>query len=176
MKRLCVYCGSSTGASEAYADAARELAALLIRHDIELVYGGASRGIMGIIANAVLAGGGRVTGVIPRFLQEKEIAHRQLTELHVVESMHARKSLMAALADGFIALPGGFGDARGNHRDRYLGSAWVSRKTLWPAQHRWIFRSPARIPRPCTGRRIFAHTAPQHGAGGEHTGWALRKI
>jgi len=109
MKRLCVYCGSSPGASETYADAATEMAALLLRHDIELIYGGASRGVIGIIADAVLAGGGRVTGVIPRFLQEKEIAHRHLTELHVVESMHARKSLMAALADGFIALPGGFG-------------------------------------------------------------------
>jgi hypothetical protein len=109
MKRLCVYCGSSAGVNEAYATAARDLAGVLVRHDIELIYGGASRGIMGIIADAVLRGGGRVTGIIPRFLERKEVAHRQLTELHVVESMHARKSMMAELADGFIAMPGGFG-------------------------------------------------------------------
>ena len=109
MKRICVYCGSSIGSRPAYADAARDLAGVLVRHEIELVYGGADKGIMGVIADEVLKLGGSVHGVIPQMLCEKEIAHTGLTELHVVSSMHARKSMMAALSDGFIALPGGFG-------------------------------------------------------------------
>lgn len=109
MRRVCVYCGSSPGRNPAYASAAKELAGVLVRHEIELVYGGADRGIMGILANAVLGGGGKVHGVIPQMLMDKEIAHPGLTELHVVASMHARKSMMAALSDGFIALPGGYG-------------------------------------------------------------------
>lgn len=109
MRRICVYCGSNSGVRALYADAARDLADVLVRHDLELVYGGADRGNMGAIANAVLELGGKVHGVIPKMLCEKEIAHRGLTELHVVSSMHARKSMMAALSDGFIAMPGGFG-------------------------------------------------------------------
>ncbi len=109
MRRICVYCGSNTGARPLYADAARDLAGLLVRHDLELVYGGADKGLMGIIADTVLEQGGKVHGVIPKLLYEKEIAHQGLTELHVVSSMHARKSMMAALSDGFIAMPGGFG-------------------------------------------------------------------
>lgn len=109
MRRICVYCGSNDGARPLYADAARDLADVLVRHDLELVYGGADMGIMGIIAEAVLGRGGKVHGVIPKMLCDKEIAHQGLTELHVVSSMHARKSMMAALSDGFIALPGGFG-------------------------------------------------------------------
>lgn len=109
MQRICVYCGSSPGESNSYTDAARDLAGVLVQQGIELVYGGASRGTMGILADAVLERGGAVHGVIPKMLQEKEIAHTGLTELHVVASMHERKSMMAALADGFIALPGGFG-------------------------------------------------------------------
>lgn len=109
MRRICVYCGSNSGARPLYADAARELADVLVRHDLELVYGGADKGLMGIIADTVLAHGGKVHGVIPKLLYEKEIAHQGLTELHVVSSMHERKSMMAALSDGFIAMPGGFG-------------------------------------------------------------------
>lgn len=109
MRRICVYCGSSEGGRKEYATAARELAAVLNNHDIELVYGGSSVGIMRVLADEVLRLGGAVHGVIPRILVEKEIAHEGLTELHVVDSMHARKSMMAALSDGFIALPGGFG-------------------------------------------------------------------
>ena len=109
MRRICVYCGSSSGASETYANAARDLADVLVRHEIELVYGGADLGIMGTIANAVLELGGKVHGVIPKMLMEKEIAHDGLTELHVVASMHDRKTMMAALSDGFVAMPGGFG-------------------------------------------------------------------
>jgi len=109
MQRICVYCGSNSGNDKRYAEAAEELADVLVRHDIELVYGGASKGTMGTLADAVLERGGVVHGVIPKLLQEKEIAHAGLTELHIVASMHERKSMMAALADGFIALPGGFG-------------------------------------------------------------------
>ena len=109
MKRVCVYCGSNRGLRSVYADAARDLAAVLVRHEIELVYGGADKGIMGVIADEVLRLGGQVHGVIPQMLIDKELAHQGLTELHVVSSMHARKSMMAALSDGFIAMPGGFG-------------------------------------------------------------------
>jgi len=82
---------------------------VLVRHEIDLVYGGADKGIMGVIADEVLGLGGKVHGVIPQMLMDKEVAHQGLTELHVVSSMHARKSMMAALSDGFVALPGGFG-------------------------------------------------------------------
>ncbi len=109
MNRLCVYCGSSSGTGDDYVSAARELGKLLLQQEIGLVYGGASLGIMGIIADTVLAGGGNVTGIIPQALHGKEIAHEGLTELHVVDSMHERKSLMAVLSDGFVAMPGGFG-------------------------------------------------------------------
>lgn len=109
MQRVCVYCGSSHGRHADYTEAAKDLAAVLVGHDIELVYGGSSVGIMGVLANAMLELGGKVHGVIPKMLEEKEIAHGGLTELHVVSSMHARKSMMAALSDGFIAMPGGFG-------------------------------------------------------------------
>ena len=109
IKNLCIYCGSSSGRREAYAEAACALADTLVRHGIGLVYGGASIGIMGIVADHVLQGGGKATGVIPEALMRKEVAHYQLTELHVTRSMHERKTRMAELSDGFIALPGGLG-------------------------------------------------------------------
>ena len=109
MKRLCVYCGSSSGGQTDYARVARQLARAMVSRNIGLVYGGASVGIMGEIANAVLEEGGNVIGVIPKRLFAKEIAHTGITELREVGSMHERKSLMADLSDGFIALPGGFG-------------------------------------------------------------------
>jgi uncharacterized protein (TIGR00730 family) len=109
MRRICVYCGSNAGSRDDYADAARDLADVLVRHDYELVYGGSSKGTMGILADAVLDRGGTVHGVIPKLLKDKELAHTGLTELHTVASMHERKSMMAALSDGFVALPGGFG-------------------------------------------------------------------
>jgi len=109
MRRLCVFCGSSTGARPAYADATRTVAAELVRRRIGLVYGGGGIGLMGILADAVLAAGGDVVGVIPRPLATKEIAHAGCTELRVVDSMHERKATMASLADGFLALPGGLG-------------------------------------------------------------------
>jgi len=109
MVRVCVFCGSSPGAGPTYADGARALGQALVSAGIELVYGGAHVGLMGVLADAVMGAGGRVTGVIPRALEELEIAHRGLSELHVVGSMHERKALMAELSDGFIALPGGMG-------------------------------------------------------------------
>jgi uncharacterized protein (TIGR00730 family) len=109
MNRLCVYCGSSAGAGDDYAATAKELGRLLVQQEIGLVYGGSNLGLMGTIADTVLEGGGNVTGIIPQALHGKEIAHSGLTELHVVDSMHERKSLMAVLSDGFIAMPGGFG-------------------------------------------------------------------
>ncbi|MCC6272341.1 MAG: TIGR00730 family Rossman fold protein [Deltaproteobacteria bacterium] len=109
MNRICVFCGSNEGDSEVYRGAAEELAGLLVRENIELVYGGAQVGLMGRIADAVLQGGGRVTGIIPGALFPKEIPHQGLTQLLVVDSMHERKRLMYEFSDGFIALPGGLG-------------------------------------------------------------------
>ncbi len=109
MKRICVFCGSSLGARPAYLEAARRLGEVLARRGVGLVYGGASVGLMGIVADAALAAGGEAIGVIPGALQQKEIAHGRLTKLHVVGSMHERKAKMAELSDGFVALPGGLG-------------------------------------------------------------------
>jgi uncharacterized protein (TIGR00730 family) len=109
MKRIAVYCGSSAGRRPEYAAAARELGALLAREKIELVYGGGMVGLMGIVADAVLNEGGHVIGVIPEKLVLKEVVHEKLPDLRVVKTMHERKALMAELADGFIALPGGYG-------------------------------------------------------------------
>ena len=109
MQRICVYCGSNRGLQHVYTEAAVELGDALVDRGLELVFGGASKGIMGVIADRVLERGGLVHGVIPQQLVDKEIAHTGLTRQHVVGSMHERKMLMAALADGFIALPGGFG-------------------------------------------------------------------
>lgn len=109
MKNICVYCGSSPGRQPTYVAAATELGCTLVENNIGLVYGGASVGTMGVIADAVLAAGGEVIGIIPKVLQRKEVVHENLSKLHLVESMHERKALMAELSDGFVALPGGFG-------------------------------------------------------------------
>ncbi|WP_252106799.1 MULTISPECIES: TIGR00730 family Rossman fold protein [unclassified Halomonas] len=109
MKSLCIYCGSNPGRQEAYSRAARDLARSLVSRNLTLVYGGASVGIMGLIADTVLQLGGQAVGVIPESLVRKEVAHPNLTELHVTQSMHERKTLMAELSDGFIAMPGGIG-------------------------------------------------------------------
>lgn len=109
MKRVCVYCGSSPGSQPDYAEAAKNLARALVERNIEVVYGGACVGIMGVLADTILAEGGHVIGIIPQTLVDKEIAHPGLSELRVVKSMHERKTLMAELSDGFIALPGGLG-------------------------------------------------------------------
>jgi uncharacterized protein (TIGR00730 family) len=109
MQSVCVFCGASPGADPVYAAAASAFGALLARTGRRLVYGGGHVGLMGAVADAALAGGGTVVGVIPRSLVEREVAHSSLTELRVVGSMHERKALMAELSDGFVALPGGIG-------------------------------------------------------------------
>jgi uncharacterized protein (TIGR00730 family) len=109
MDRICVFCGASPGARPEYAQATTELARLLVADGIGVVYGGGGVGLMGVLADAVLAEGGEITGVIPRALLEREIAHRDVTDMRVVGSMHERKALMAELSDAFVALPGGIG-------------------------------------------------------------------
>ena len=109
IKSLCVYCGSSVGRDPVYADAARGLARAMVERGVRLVFGGGRVGIMGVVADEIMRLGGDATGVIPQALMRKELAHDGLTELHVTPSMHARKTLMAELADAFVALPGGIG-------------------------------------------------------------------
>ncbi|QAY79467.1 TIGR00730 family Rossman fold protein [Sphingosinicella sp. BN140058] len=109
MKRLAVYCGSSMGTDPAFADTARALGEEMVRRGIDLVYGGGKLGLMGVVADAVLAGGGKVYGVIPQALTDLEVAHQGVTELHTVSSMHERKAKMTELTDAFVALPGGIG-------------------------------------------------------------------
>lgn len=109
MKRICVFCGSNNGANPIYLETAEKVGKFLVTNNIELVYGGGRVGLMGKVADTVMANGGKVIGIIPQSLATKEIAHQGLTELHIVNSMHERKAMMAELSDGFIALPGGFG-------------------------------------------------------------------
>ena len=109
MKRLCVFCGSAVGNQPVYREVAVAMGSLLARRGIGLVYGGGHVGLMGVVADACLSAGGEVIGVIPQALADREIAHARLTELHVVDSMHTRKALMADLSDAFIAMPGGVG-------------------------------------------------------------------
>ena len=109
MKSVCVYCGSSFGTDPAYLQATQALARTLVANGLRVVYGGAAVGLMGALADATLEAGGEVVGVMPQQLVDREIAHRGLTELHVVATMHERKALMAQLSDAFVALPGGIG-------------------------------------------------------------------
>ena len=109
IRRLCVFCGSSIGRQLAYSECAAHLAEYLLSEKITLVYGGANVGLMGVLADTMLAGGGRVIGVMPKSLTEREVAHADLTEMHIVEGMQERKALMADLSDAFIALPGAYG-------------------------------------------------------------------
>jgi uncharacterized protein (TIGR00730 family) len=109
VKRVCVYCGSSPGTNPEYKRIASELGSLLAEAKIDLVYGGASIGVMGSVADAVMAGGGHVTGIIPHGLFRREVAHEGISSLLVVDSMHERKALMAGMADALITLPGGYG-------------------------------------------------------------------
>ena len=109
MKRICVFCGSNSGRSDSYRAGAVALGEALVARRLGLVYGGASVGLMGAIADTVSALGGEVIGVIPAELEKKEVAHKKIRDLRVVKSMHERKALMASVSDGFVALPGGFG-------------------------------------------------------------------
>jgi uncharacterized protein (TIGR00730 family) len=109
MKSICVFCGSSMGNRPEYRKGAEELGRLILERNIRLIYGGANVGLMQVLADLVLQGGGEVIGIMPRLLVEKEVAHLNLTQMHIVESMSERKSLMVELSDAFIAMPGGFG-------------------------------------------------------------------
>jgi len=109
MKRLCIFCGSSKGKDLIYEQVALELAEIIVKNDLTMVYGGGSIGIMGILADKILSMGGKVIGVIPRFLYDLEVGHDSVTELIIVNSMHERKQKLAEISDGFLALPGGFG-------------------------------------------------------------------
>jgi uncharacterized protein (TIGR00730 family) len=109
METICVFCGSSSGFHPTYQKAAADLGRKLAEENLRLVYGGGSVGLMGILANAVMNNGGEVTGVIPKFLYDKEVGLDDCTDLHIVDSMHERKQMMAELSQGFIALPGGIG-------------------------------------------------------------------
>lgn len=109
MKSICVFCGSGVGVDPAFADSAKKLARIIVERNLTLVYGGGSIGLMGILADEVLSGGGRVIGIIPQFLYDLEVGHKGLTELIIVKSMHQRKEKMAEMADAFVAMPGGFG-------------------------------------------------------------------
>lgn len=109
MKRLCIFCGAKSGTNPVYTSAAENMATIMVDHQIELIFGGGKVGLMGVLADTILAKGGKVQGVIPQGLMDEEVAHTGLTELHVVKTMHHRKELMYNLSDGFIAIPGGFG-------------------------------------------------------------------
>lgn len=109
MKHICVFCGSSKGIDPIYEQVALELAEVIVKNDLTMVYGGGSIGIMGVLADKILALGGKVIGVIPRFLYDLEVGHDEVTELIIVNSMHERKQKLAEISDGFLALPGGFG-------------------------------------------------------------------
>lgn len=109
INRLCVFCGASKGEKKEYIDAANQFARLLVSANIGLVYGGARVGLMGVLADSMLQMNGEVIGVMPKFIAEHEIAHEEITELHLVDTMHERKALMADLSDGFVMLPGGAG-------------------------------------------------------------------
>ena len=136
MKSLCVFCGASAGTRPAYADAARRLGTLLAERNITLVFGGSARGLMTVLADAVLAAGGAAIGVIPRALVDREIAHPGLTELHVVGSMHERKQKMADLSDGFVALPGGFGTLDETRGGAHMEATRPARQAVRPARRR----------------------------------------
>jgi len=109
MKSICVFCGSSMGIRPGYQQGAKELGGILLDRKIKLIYGGANVGLMKVLADTMLAGGGEVIGIMPRRLVENEVAHQGLTKMHIVESMSERKTLMVELSDAFIAMPGGFG-------------------------------------------------------------------
>jgi uncharacterized protein (TIGR00730 family) len=109
VKRVCIFCGARPGSGDRYLDIAREAARAIVARGFGVVYGGGRIGMMGALADAALAVGGEVVGVIPQALAASEVAHSEITQLHIVESMHARKALLAELSDAFIALPGGIG-------------------------------------------------------------------
>ena len=141
---ICVYCGSAAGVDPAYAAATRSFARLLADAGVTLVYGGGRVGLMGILADEVLARGGKAIGVIPERLLAKEVGHHGLSELHVVKDMHERKKMMADQADAFVALPGGVGTYEELFETYTLGAARLPRQTTRAAQHQRLLQAAAR--------------------------------
>ena len=156
MQRICVYCGSNAGIDGRYAAAARALGERLIERGIGLVYGGAAVGSMGEIANAMLRRGGEVVGVIPDALYRKEVAHEGLSKLHVVATMHERKALMAELADGFVAMPGGFGTLEEIIEIVTWGQLRFHRKPCGLLNVDGYFNALLGVSRPCARAGVFA--------------------
>ena len=152
-KRICVFCGSSAGARPAFAAAAMSLAQHLARNRIGIVYGGGNVGLMGALADAALAAGGDVIGVIPHSLALKELAHRGVADLRVVGSMHERKALMAELSDAFIAARR-IRNFRRILRGPHLDAAWIASQTLWTFERRGLFRSSVDLLRSCRRRAV----------------------
>jgi uncharacterized protein (TIGR00730 family) len=147
MKSVCVFCGSNVGRDPAYLKAAIMAGEVIARSGLTTVYGGGKVGLMGAVADAALAAGGRVVGVMPRALFEREIAHSGLSELRVVETMHERKQTMANLADGFLALPGGAGTFEELFEQWTWAQLGIHTKTLRASRCEELFSSAARVDR-----------------------------
>src|SRR5258708_692238 len=158
MNSICVFCGSSPGLSARYEEAARAMARALVRANLRLIYGGGRVGLMGVLADAVISAGGHVTGVMPRALFDREIAHEGLGELRVVNTMHERKEVMARLADAFIALPGGAGTLEENIRAMDMVATGCPCETLRTAGWERLFQSTAHHDREDGYRGIYGST------------------
>ena len=160
MKRICVFCGAASGHDPLYAATAATLGQELAARGIELVTGGGKVGLMGAVADAALAAGGAVTGVIPRGLEEREVAHRGLTRLHVVETLHERKELMHRLSDAFVALPGGFGTLDELMETITWAQLGLHAKPIGLVNAGGLLRPPARVRGGCRGARLRVRRAP----------------
>ena len=156
---ICVFCGSSYGLKPSYRSAAAELGELLAAGGLTLVYGGGCVGLMGTVADAALGAGGEVIGVIPQALVAKEVSHSGLTKLHVVDSMHERKALMASLSDAFIALPGGFGTAEELCEILTWGQLGIHAEARRTPKCRWLLRFSTRVAGPCHPGRVHSDGA-----------------
>ena len=176
LKRICVFCGSSPGVRPEYAAAARRLGGLLAERKIGLVFGGGKVGMMGQLAQAALENGGEVIGVIPRQLHEKKVAFTGLADLRVVNTMHERKMLMAELADGFVALPGGLGTLEEIFEILTWAQLGTARQALRPAQCRRLLHAAARFPRPGHRRGLPGRGAPRHDHDRRASGRTARAI
>lgn len=174
LRSVCVFCGASPGASPVYQEAAVALGRHLAERGLTLVYGGGAVGLMGTVADAALAAGGEVIGIIPQSLQEAEIGHKGLTRLEVVDGMHARKARMAELADAFIALPGGLGTLEEPVRGLDLGPTGLPRQAAGPARSERFLRPAADFPRPPGRRTLRPRRTPRHAAARCQPGGAAR--
>lgn len=162
MKNICVYCGSSAGNRAEYTEGAKALARALVGNNLGLVYGGSNLGLMGVVAEEVLALGGTATGIIPESLVTKELAHPALSELIVTRNMHERKAMMAERSDGFIALPGGLGTFEELFEILTWAQAQLSSQACGCVECEWLLRWFALVSGSCQQRVIHSSPAPQH--------------